>query len=487
MFNVPFLEKKDIDFDNLTDFVSKKKNRQALYDDQPLLSFLENEKDILYFINQVCDVDFKSSPLYLSFFQKISKEILLCINKNAIFFRINKVLTYENRFNSSVWNNLNDKEFKDILQYSKEHKNEEIFFNRDYFISLLPMLNMFKIRMVCNMFEITPEDFSAVMIKIRDNEKKDRYKVSVSEVSMGDMLLSAVWELEKRGFLVSFLEIFKINPYNFIQDGVALYICKNYAKETVPKISIEHFVKSSSSNFISLLNYIKNDFDRVYFDQIISDMVTVSNKYRTYDFDKIKDIDAKTRYLIIEVHNSKIAKQVFYKIQTEWFLESFININKNFSKNFNDYNFENIHDFNSKLFNSLIKNNVINWKKVQVSTLKKITTQIFYEGKNPYKMWSELNMEKVLFSFMENRQEDFLKILFSTSILNNVTLNFSHILNSFSEKYLKNKEKMIFDYISPESYNLLNDSSKEYISKIEKKIIKKSNSSLNKELYKRRI
>lgn len=462
--------KEDIDFKNLEQFISTPENREELYDYYTLLYYLEEEKQILYFLdNWNSRFYFRIEELKL-----INLKILNKINERH-FLNLEALLMIE-------WGKVSHKDFIDFVKdYVKEDE-----FKKNHIISLIPVLELSKIRAVRNLFPFSYEDFIKIM-KISYNFHTNRYAMQNEHLLLGKTKISSIWEIEKQG-LLGFIEELEIKISRFTQNDVYLYLKEKGIDDDLGlrSISSYHFAHSSSENFISIMKYVKKQSENeIQYISYLSDMLT--GNYLNTNLTS-KSMREKIAYLITEIHNCDPfeTRKVYHSITNSVILETFININNPFYTYF-DYDFSpqaNKKSLNGKLIKVLDDYEILNWKEIRSRDIGALLSNILYKSSNKEKQWEFEDVKLVIGELLSENETNFLKEVLEPSKLNELTEKRTDILELIPNKYYQN----MINHVAIQKKEKYSDKSKMFIAKIEKdaitKNVKKNENLLN---TKRRI
>lgn len=462
--------KEDIDFNNLEKFISIPENRDELYDHYTLLHYLEKENQILYFLdNWNSRFFFRMEELKL-----INLKILNKINEKH-FLNLEALLTIE-------WGKVSHKDFIDFV---KNYVQEDEF-KKNYIISLIPILELSKIRAVRNLFPFSYEDFIKIM-KVSYNFHTNRYAMQNEQFLLSKTKISSIWEIEKQG-LLGFIEELEIKISRFTQNDVYLYLKEKGIDDDLGlrSISSYHFAHSSSENFISIMRYVKKQSENeIQYISCLSDILT--GHYLNTNL-TLKSMSRKIAYLIKEIHNCDPfeTRKVYHSITNSVILEAFININNPFYTYF-DYEFSpqaNKKLFNAKLIKVLDSYDIFNWKDLRSRDINTLLTNILSKSSNKEKQWEFEDVKLVVEKLLSENETNFLKEVLDPSKFNEITEKRTDVLDLIPNKYYQN----MINHVAIQKKEKYNDKSKMFIAKIEKdaitKNVEKNENSLN---IKRRI
>lgn len=448
--------KEDIDFKNLEQFISTPENREELYDYYTLLYYLEEEKQILYFLdNWNSRFYFRIEELKL-----INLKILNKINEKH-FLNLEALLMIE-------WGKVSHKDFVDFVKdYAKEDE-----FKKNRIISLIPILELSKIRAVRNLFPFSYEDFIKIM-KISYNFHTNRYAMQNEHLLLGKTKIGSIWEIEKQG-LLGFIEELEIKISRFTQNDVYLYLKEKGIDDDLglKSISSYHFAHSSSENFISIMKYVKKQSENeIQYISYLSDILT--SHYLNTNLTS-KSMRKKIAYLITEIHNCDPfeTRKVYHSITNSIILEAFININNPFYAYF-DYEFSpqaNKKLFNAKLIKMLNNYKILNWNQLNHSDINYLLKNILYKSSNIEKQWEFEDIKLVVEKLLSENETNFLSVVLSPVTLNELTENRKDILDLITDEYYPN----IVNHIDVRKKEKYNDKSKMFIAEIEKETINKN-------------
>ena len=462
--------KEDIDFKNLEKFISIPENRNELYDHYTLLHYLEEESQILYFLD-----NWNSRFLFrIDELKLINLKILNKINEKH-FLNLEALLTIE-------WGKVSHQDF---INFVKDYVQEDGF-KKNHIISLIPVLELSKIRAVRNLFPFSYEDFIKIM-KVSYNFHTNRYAMQNEQFLLSKTKIGSIWEIEKQG-LLGFIEELEIKISRFTQNDIYLYLKEKGIDDDLglKSISSYHFAHSSSENFISIMKYVKEQSENeIQYISCLSDMLT--GHYLNTNLTS-KSMRKKIAYLITEIHNCDPfeTRKIYHSITNSIILEAFININNPFYAYF-DYEFSpqaNKKLFNAKLIKVLNGYDILNWKGLRSRDIDTLLSNILYKSSNKEKQWEFEDIKLVVEKLLSENETNFLKEVLDPSKLNELTEKRTDILNLITNKYYQN----MINHVAIQQKEKYNDKSKIFIAKMEKdaitKNVEKNENSLN---TKRRI
>lgn len=446
-------KKEDIDFNNISEFIKIKENREKIYERFTLLHYLNKEEDILYFIeNWPTQFYFES--------QSLKKLTLNILNKISNKFSLNLDLML-----SIDWTLMKHEEF---VSFIKDYAltNER---TRNMIIALIPVMEMSKIRAIKNTLDFTQDEFIKVMDKSY-NYKTNRYSMQNENRILEKMKISTVWELEKQN-LLGFIDELEIKISRFLQDGVYLYLKNmNFKDDFGPKnIAENHFIYSSFLNFREIMNDIKANNDEERYNAVLEDLIT--RKYLNNNL-LSENMQNKINFLIKELHNSDalIIAKTYNEITNPIIMERFLKNNAPFYKYFKyDYT----EKFNNKIINGRLLKilddyNLIEWNSLSKLNIDDILSNMLYNSSNSEKIWGFNDIKMTINNLLIFNKDIFFERLLRSKHLNILAQSRPDILEIMKKDLLKKEKIQLYAH---EKYN---EKALSFIMGIEKEILQKN-------------